>query len=314
MKKISVIQNLLGRIFGSKKSILAVESTPLASASPSGIQKLKDQSQGSNGFKPFSKLPDGQLVGNSLSDLCSSQHDLNEKNSDNSSPENENIHGDMELFKKKQLTNHDQVDTVYNLIILDESGSMDPVKQKIMDLLVSVHSYINQLKSDMSNVNSYFSFVSFANQNIKYHEWNKYVDNNLSSTYHYAPDGSTNLLDACCESLLKLEKDLKKKDNYRVFVTIITDGEENSSIKYTMIQTRDLITRLKSTGRWYFAYFGADHNVEAVKTSLNLDECRSFFKTESGIDQLNYLVCDFLYSRYANVNIKPDKTKNTATK
>jgi hypothetical protein len=64
-------------------------------------------------------------------------------------------------------------------------------------------------------------------------------------------------------------------------VTIITDGYENASHEYTHTAIRSLIESYKEQG-WQFTYIGADHDVEQVAFSLNIDHSLQFDKTEAG--------------------------------
>lgn len=202
------------------------------------------------------------------------------------------------LKNKQEWLDGNRVDKVYNLIILDESGSMHSVRNEILDALKEIYENINQISSKKSHITSYFSFVSFENGNIKFHEWNKPVKENLTMDYNYNPEGSTNLLDATCTSILKLKNELKSKSNYRVFVTIITDGEENSSTEYSLEETRSLINDLKATGKWEFLYIGADHNVNLASRAMNITNSFEFEKNNEGIRGMCYKLSDSLDEFY----------------
>jgi len=49
----------------------------------------------------------------------------------------------------------------------------------------------------------------------------------------FQPDASTPLYDAIGFSVNKLKRKIEDETDYQVLVTIITDGEENSSTEYT---------------------------------------------------------------------------------
>lgn len=207
---------------------------------------------------------------------------------------------------KIMIDENASVKQIYHLIILDESASMGPVRNLIIDMLSSVYDYINKLSNENKNIKSYFSFVSFADKKIKFHEWNKVVKDKLSFNYLYMPAGSTNLLDACCESILKMENELNNTDDYQVLVTIITDGEENSSVHFTFEETRDHITRLKNTGKWYFNYFGAEHDVHKVVKNMNFDNGVKFEKSTKGVSIMRKVVLNSIDKHYN----WPNKDKN----
>jgi hypothetical protein len=204
----------------------------------------------------------------------------------------------------KEIQENNSIMEVYNLVILDESGSMANIRDEIIGVLRFIYDNLNQISSKKTNLKSYFSFLSFYNKKIKYHEWNIPVDEKMKMKYSYLPYGSTNLLDACCESILRLENELSQKENFNVFVTIITDGEENSSVNYTPEQTSRLIERLKKTGKWHFMYVGADHDVENVSKKLHISEYMSFKKSETGLNNMKVNVVNKLSDLYDVLDIK----------
>ena len=65
---------------------------------------------------------------------------------------------------------------------------------------------------------------------------------------NYQPNGGTNLLDCIGYTIEQVNATLeknKKKDRPGVIVLIMTDGEENSSRKYTLLEARNLVQTLK---------------------------------------------------------------------
>ena len=93
----------------------------------------------------------------------------------------------------------------------------------------------------------------------------------------YQPDGSTALFDAIALGIEQVKNDAGDElhaDNdtvdAAVSVTIITDGWENASSEENKKKVPGLIKELQSTGKWTFAYIGANHDVEAVANSMNI--------------------------------------------
>lgn len=91
----------------------------------------------------------------------------------------------------------------------------------------------------------------------------------------YRPCCATPLYDAMGFCLTKLRNDLKDKTNYKVLVTIITDGYENSSTEYTGVAIKNLIDELKKEG-WTFAYIGANQDVEKVASAMSINNYLEF--------------------------------------
>ena len=79
--------------------------------------------------------------------------------------------------------------------------------------------------------------------------------------------------------------DLEGKENYSVLVTVLTDGEENSSKEYTGTVIKNLVDELKQQN-WTFTYIGADHDVEGMASKMNIHNTMSFDKNDSDIKRM----------------------------
>ena len=75
-------------------------------------------------------------------------------------------------------------------------------------------------------------------------------------------------------------KELKGDENHSVIVTVITDGYENDSHEYSLAAVKALVEHLKDEG-WSFAYMGTDHDVHGVSISLSITNVVKFEKTEA---------------------------------
>ena len=78
-------------------------------------------------------------------------------------------------------------------------------------------------------------------------------------------------------------KDLDwNEDGDHVLVTIITDGEENSSEEWTLKMIRTMIEKLKKQN-WTFTLIGTDNlDVETMAHSFAIDEHLEFQQDEAG--------------------------------
>ena len=95
------------------------------------------------------------------------------------------------------------------------------------------------------------------------------------------PHGCTPLFDALGESLTTLYERIKDDENATGVVTIITDGLENASRKWSGEAVRQLIERLKEEG-WSFSYMGSCHDVLSVTMQLSIDHVMEFDHDEVG--------------------------------
>jgi len=170
---------------------------------------------------------------------------------------------------------------VYNVIIMDRSGSMwDIQKPAIMgynEVLGGVKAAAKQFEQTQEQ---YFTLVLFDSSSIDAVYWNApALEAAILNEETYVPGACTPLYDAMGRTLSKLEKELKDKENYSVVVTVITDGYENSSHEYDLNAVKKLVEHLRKKG-WTFAYMGTDHDVEGVTLKLSISNVIRFEKTE----------------------------------
>lgn len=175
---------------------------------------------------------------------------------------------------------------VHNLIILDESGSMDRIKRPIIqgfnELVQSIKGMEAQFP-DQAHFISFVSFNSFRNEIHHFVEPVKLLDEIDDSKYR--PDAMTPLYDAMGFSINKLKYHLEKVADYNVLVTIMTDGEENSSREYTGSAIQGMVRELKKD-RWTFTYIGTDHDISSVAATLAIDNTLTFDNSPQGIQSM----------------------------
>lgn len=173
--------------------------------------------------------------------------------------------------------------TVHNLIILDESGSMESIKRVIMDGFNEIVQTAKGIAVEYPEQDHYISLVSFNGLGQKLLHFIDPVER-IEEINHrrYSPNASTPLYDAIGFAIKKLQQVLSKETHYNVLVTILTDGEENSSKEYSGSQIKGLIEELKQEG-WTFTYMGTDHDVAKAAYSLAIDNTIAFDKNPEGI-------------------------------
>ena len=96
----------------------------------------------------------------------------------------------------------------------------------------------------------------------------------------YNPCAATPLYDAIGKGIAKVQAQTSDDDN--VLVTIITDGEENSSEEWTLKMVRTMIEKLKKQ-HWTFTLIGTENlDVETMAQSFAIEEHMEFKQTEAG--------------------------------
>ena len=171
---------------------------------------------------------------------------------------------------------------VYNVIIMDRSGSMWEIQKPAIMGYNEVLGGVKAAATKFAETQEQFmTLVLFDSSSIDEVYWNANpADAAILTEETYVPGACTPLYDAVGRTLTKLEKELKGDDNHSVVVTIITDGYENDSHEYNLAAVKSLIVHLKKEG-WSFAYMGTDHDVEGVTVSLSITNVVKFEKTEA---------------------------------
>ena len=167
---------------------------------------------------------------------------------------------------------------IFNLIIIDESGSMQSIKTAAIDSVNETVQTIRSAQKKHENQEHYVSLVTF-NDDVKTIYECELVDEVKELTAEtYQPDCCTALYDAMGISLNALRK--KVADDDKVLVTVVTDGYENASKEYSGKAIKALVGELKAKG-WVFAYIGANHDVEAVAATISITNVMNFEATPS---------------------------------
>jgi uncharacterized protein YegL len=175
---------------------------------------------------------------------------------------------------------------VHNLIILDESGSMESIKGQIIQGFNEIVQTIKGVEKDFPEQEHFISFVTFNGRGQKLLHFIDPVSKlEQIDDKRYQPDSSTPLYDAMGFSFTKLRQVLEGKTDYDVLVTILTDGEENASKEYSGSSIKKLIDELK-LNRWTFTYIGTDHDVEKFAASISITNSIHFSKTSSGMNAM----------------------------
>ncbi len=171
-------------------------------------------------------------------------------------------------------------DKIYNLIILDESGSMSSIQKATISGFNEVVQTIKGIEKKFPDQQHFISLVSFNGLDIK-----TLLDKQPAASLSpidektYQPDSMTPLYDAIALSVLKLKIDVAGIENANVLVTILTDGEENASKEFSHAQLNNIINELKNLG-WTFTYIGANHDVEKVAHSISISNTLKFEANE----------------------------------
>jgi uncharacterized protein YegL len=183
--------------------------------------------------------------------------------------------------KKKEARDKsvEEVKTIYNLIIMDESGSMKSIEKEAIDSVNETIQSIRSAQKKYANQNHHVTLVTFHDYVKTICDRVRVEDVNEMNGMSYNPSGCTALYDAMGISLNALRPYVKDDD--QVLVTIVTDGYENASKEYNGKAIKALVDELKREG-WVFAYVGANQDVEAVAAKISITNVMNFDATSHG--------------------------------
>ena len=162
---------------------------------------------------------------------------------------------------------------IYNLIVLDKSGSMSSIRHAAFTGCNEVLNGIKAAAEKHADTQEHFvSLMLFDTESMPYIlDMVPAEQITLMKKEQFVPCACTPLLDAIGMSLTRLEAEVKKHERALASVTIITDGYENASTEYNAQQIHQLIGRLKEQESWNFAFMGANQDVRKVSVELNID-------------------------------------------
>ena len=172
---------------------------------------------------------------------------------------------------------------IFNLIIIDESGSMCSIKKEAIDSVNETIQTIRSAQKKYDDQEHYITIVTF-NDEVKCVNNCATVDEIKELTpATYNPDCCTALYDAMGVSINKLRPKVAEED--KVLVTIVTDGYENASKEYNSISIKALVEEMKSKG-WVFAYIGANQDEKQVAATISITNVINWEATPVGAKEM----------------------------
>ena len=176
---------------------------------------------------------------------------------------------------------------IFNLIIVDESGSMSGLRNVTLSGINETINTIREAQKEYGEVQEHFiSLVTFDERNDRNTPAVRTIidaapASSVEDFSDYRPQGCTPLYDAMGDSLSKLRNKISGDEDATGVVTVLTDGLENASRKWRVDELRKLIEQLKEEG-WTFSYMGSAHDVKEVTDLLSIDNVLEFCHDNMG--------------------------------
>lgn len=160
----------------------------------------------------------------------------------------------------------------------DRSGSMATM---INDAIGGINSFVNEQKKVPGQAT--FSLVLFDSMvDMAIPETDIQMVPKITNEMWY-PRGSTSLLDAVGMTINRLKA--THQDDVKTILTVMTDGEENTSREYSYSQVSSLIKEVEEKLGWDVLFMGANIDVAKMATQMNLSAGKfaSFEATGKGM-------------------------------
>ena len=163
---------------------------------------------------------------------------------------------------------------VYNIIILDKSGSMNSIRKEAIDgCNETIGSIRAAQKRHHDTQEHYISLAAFCECGIDMIYDKTPIDEAETLTWEkYSPCCMTPLFDAIGNTVKRMETYTKSIEEFvetSVLVTIITDGYENASKEWNSLEVKKLIEACKEQG-WMFSFIGASEDIVNVATHISI--------------------------------------------
>jgi Mg-chelatase subunit ChlD len=141
------------------------------------------------------------------------------------------------------------------IFLLDRSGSMESCRD---DTIGGFNSFVK----DQAVIGGKLTLIQFDHEIQTTYTNVELKDVVPLTTETFKPRGSTALLDAIGETI-------KSPKCTHPVVIILTDGQENSSVKFTKAHIKDLIEQKTKDG-WTFMYLGANQDAFAEAGAMGI--------------------------------------------
>jgi hypothetical protein len=167
------------------------------------------------------------------------------------------------------------------LLVVDRSGSMNQIKS-------DMESGLNALLTEQRALPGLLTVDLFTFDTEIKHVWKLANSPDLNVQIH--PRGSTALLDAIGIAVTEFGRTLAELPEHArpstVQVVVVTDGLENASVEYNLVQVREMLRLQQETYGWDFVFLGANQDAVLTGTSLGFDAGSSmtFAAGAAGVD------------------------------
>ena len=171
------------------------------------------------------------------------------------------------------------------IFVIDKSGSMSRLTN---DTIEGFNGFVESQKDDTKTT---LTTVLFDTSWKILHDGVDVYEVNPMTNKDYIAGGGTAMLDAIGDTINRVQDrhdELGAEKPEKVLFVITTDGEENSSRKFTKAQIEKMIKHQTNGHGWEFMFLGANMDAvkEAASIGISYDRSISYDWTARGTDAL----------------------------
>lgn len=171
------------------------------------------------------------------------------------------------------------------IFVIDKSGSMSHLTN---DTICGFNGFVESQKDDTKTT---LTTVLFDTSWKVLHDGVDVYEVSPMTNKDYIAGGGTAMLDAIGDTINRVQDrhdELGAEKPEKVLFVITTDGEENSSRKFTKAQIEKMIKHQTNGHGWEFIFLGANMDAVTVATNIGIsyDRAVSYDWTSCGTDAL----------------------------
>ena len=171
------------------------------------------------------------------------------------------------------------------ICVIDRSGSMENIRA---DAIGGFNTFLEEQQKDKSD-RCLLTYTQFDTEYDVIHESKPIEDVPPLDQSTYQPRGGTALLDAIGKTIndagRRFEAVPEENRPGAVVFVILTDGEENSSKKYTREQVFDMIAKQRDQFNWQFLFLAANQDAiqSAAQFGIGAQNAATFSANAGGV-------------------------------
>lgn len=197
----------------------------------------------------------------------------------------------------------DKLGKTYVTLVIDKSSSMMSIREDIIKMYNAQLSALAK-EAKKSGIETVVSLITFSNEHKIVHD-NVDVSNiKPLESEDYIPSGTTALYDTIVFVTEKQLKEHKLDKNDSALLIIMTDGQENSSVKHGgekgLYYVKGMLDAVKFSDQWTITFLGTEEALADIKdVNFGRGQMFSFATTPDAILNTSHVLTQGIENYYS---------------